>query len=90
MGMYHGLVLQYQMKMTLALQCEVCKNYIDPDDKTEVLVKLFGARQYGVCIGCNQEVAGPPWDQGYKTRWGRIFRSCRTKVAKIERRDSHG
>jgi hypothetical protein len=69
--------LMHHPRMTLIMECSICKQPVDDEDQTAVQVRLFGAKQYSICIGCGQEVANP--DRPYKTRWGVRYRSLKYK-----------
>lgn len=71
-----SLDLAMHPRMDLILRCEICEQPIDPQDQTELQIKLFGLGpgNYGLCIGCLQEVE-PPFKRDYKTRWGRRHRA---------------
>jgi hypothetical protein len=64
------LSLQQRPRQIMAQECRVCRQLIDPDDRTEVQVALFGAARYGVCCCCRQE-APDHKDKNYRARWRR-------------------
>jgi hypothetical protein len=77
-----SLSLAMHPALTIYCECPVCRQPMEQEvAETTVQVALFGAKQYGMCIGCLQEVEAP-FGRAYKTRWGRRYRllKCQEKV----------
>jgi hypothetical protein len=57
-------------QQTLALECSVCRSYMDSEDKSTLVAKLFGAKPFSICSGCGTEVdEGTMKDRNYRSRW---------------------
>jgi len=70
--------LRARPRLTQAMECKVCRTYMDLEDDSLVQMKLFGSAKYAICSGCGTEVdQGLMKDRNYQTRWIKRFRKNR-------------
>lgn len=73
--------LAQQHRLLTAMECPVCRTYMDLADQTAVQAKLFGVVKYGTCCNCGTEIPYPlSTCRNYRRRWRRRHRKFHSEV----------